>query len=127
MAVPKEDIEAEMLANWLRSKNYTFTHVANESGLPPKVAMLAAKKKKRMWLSPWFPDFIVLLKRKSMLLIELKRRRDYSKTKWWKAMWKASHEQMMWIEELNTINNIWAYIAEGSEEAKKIINRLEHL
>ena len=127
MTVPKEDTEAIILANWLRSNNYTFTHVANESGLPPRVAMISAMKKKRMGLSPWFPDFVILLKRKSMLLIELKRQRDYSKTKWGKAMWKASHEQMMWIEELNTINNVWAYIAEWAEEAKKIIKRIEKI
>jgi len=43
-----ENEEAEALATYLKLKKYTFTHIANESGLPPKIAMLAAIRKKRM-------------------------------------------------------------------------------
>jgi len=75
MKIPTENQEAEQLANWLKVNNYLFTHIANESGLPPKVAMLSAIRKKRMGLSPGVPDFMIILKQGSLLFIELKRQR----------------------------------------------------
>lgn len=111
MAVPSENIEAESLASWLRLKWYTFSHIANESGLPPKVAMLSALRKKRMWLSPWFPDFCIILKRNSLLFIELKRQRPVLKNwKLWASPSKISEEQIRWINKLWNIENIGAEI-----------------
>jgi hypothetical protein len=48
--VPSENFESECLANRLKANNYIFTHIANESWLSPKVAMLSAIRKKRMLL-----------------------------------------------------------------------------
>lgn len=115
---PLENIEAEALANWLRFNNYRFTHIANESGLPPKVAMKASARKKRMWVSPWVPDFMILLKRNSLLFIELKRKK--------KSLSKVSQYQLEWIQDLNTIPNIEAVVCYGSDEAIKLINEYEH-
>lgn len=115
---PLENIEAEALANWLRFNNYRFTHIANESGLPPKVAMKASARKKRMWVSPWVPDFMILLKRNSLLFIELKRKK--------KSLSKVSQYQLEWIQALNEVTNVEAVVCYGSDEAIKLINEYEH-
>lgn len=128
MTVPKEDDEAIMLANWLKINKYTFSHIANESWLPRKVAMLAAIKKKRMWLTPWFPDYCIILKRGSLLFIELKRQRPVGKR--WKLLKSPSvisDKQLEWIDKLNNIDNVAACIAYGHEDAKKQIEYYENL
>lgn len=125
MTVPTENIESEVLANWLRLNNYTFTHIANESGLPPKVAMLSAIRKKRMWLSPWVPDFMIVLKRKALLFIELKRQIDYSKSKKGKKYSNVSKEQLKRQEQLNIIEWVQCEICWGAKEWINLIERLE--
>jgi len=125
--VPTENIEAEMLANWLRLNNYFFTHIANESWLPPKVAMLAAIRKKKMWLTPWVPDFMIILKRWSLLFIELKRKKPFLKN--WtigKSPSIVSEEQKKWVEKLNEIKNVSAFICYGSLEARTKIIEMEN-
>jgi hypothetical protein len=74
-----ENLEAENLAKWLRLKDYRFSHLANESWLPPKVAMLSAMRKKRMGVSKGVPDYMIVLKRWALLFIELKRPRPILK------------------------------------------------
>lgn len=124
--IPTENQEAEVLANWLRIKQYTFTHIANESWLPPRVAMLASARKKRMWLSPWVPDFMIILKWGGLLFIELKRKKKVLKSwKLWASPSKVSDEQIEWIEKLNTIYNVQWVFAYWAEEAIKIIWEFE--
>ncbi len=122
-----ENLEAENLAKWLRLKDYRFSHIANESGLPPKVAMLSAMRKKRMWVSKGVPDYMIVLKRWALLFIELKRPRPILKNwKLWSSPSVISEEQKEWIETLSRIDNIDAVIAYGSEEARNIIEIIEH-
>lgn len=125
MTVPTENIEAERLASRLKRQGYISSHIANESGLPPKVAMIAAKRKKKMWLSPGVPDFIIILKRKALLFIELKRQIDYSKSTKGRKVSNVSSEQLKWCEELNKCWNIQAEICYGADEAINLINRIE--
>lgn len=73
--MPSEFDESVAFANWLRSNGYRFTHVANESGLPPKVAMRIGQKKRLMGTSKGFPDYLIVLKRGSLLFVELKKER----------------------------------------------------
>lgn len=124
-----ENQEAEALATYLRLKKYTFTHIANESGLPPKIAMLAAIRKKRMWLSPWFPDYCIILKCWSLLFIELKRERTRKKNWEYKALSsdgiKTSPEQLDWQDKLNGIPNIQCEICYWCEEAIDTIKRID--
>ncbi len=125
--IPRENIESEILANWLRYKDYTFTHIANESWLPPRVAMLSAIKKKKMWLSPWVPDFLVILKKWSLLFIEMKRQRKVLKNwKLWASPSVVSEEQLKWQRELNKLNNIQCEICYWANEAIKQIETLEY-
>lgn len=127
MTVPTENVESEILAKWLKDNEYTFTHIANESWLPPKVAMLSALRKKRMWLSRWVPDFMIVLKRQALLFIELKRQIDYSKSKNWRKYSTVSLDQEKWQEELNMIAWVQCEISWGSEEAINLIKRIECL
>ncbi len=124
--IPRENEESESLANWLRWNNYFFTHIANESWLPPKVAMLASKRKKRMWLSPWFPDFCIVLKRRSLLFIEMKRQKKILKN--WtigKSPSVTSEEQIMWQNQLWSIENVESLICYWANEAIQKIKELE--
>lgn len=126
--IPSENIEAETLANWLRIHWYIFTHIANESWLPPRVAMLAWARKKRMWVSPWVPDFMICLKRKNLLFIELKRQKKILKSwKQWASPSKVSKEQEEWIERINECIWVWAYICYWANESIKLIEKLENL
>lgn len=126
-----ENLEAETLSRWLTLQWYSFTHIANESGLPPKIAMLAALRKKRMWTSPWFPDYCIILKRGSLLFLELKKKRTRKKNGEYKAIssdWiTISPEQAKWIEKLDNIDNVGALIAYWCEEAIEKIQELEKI
>ena len=124
--IPTENQEAEALARWLKCKWYIFTHIANESWLPPKVAMLSAMRKKRMWLSPWFPDFCIILKCKSLLFIELKRAIDYSKSEKGRKLSVTSKEQLEWQKELNKVKNIQCEICYWAKEAINLIENLDN-
>ena len=125
-----ENLEAEMLAKWLRTNNYTFSHIANESWLPPKVAMLASVRKKRMWVTPGVPDYIIILKRKTLLFIELKKPRT-TKDNWeyysLSTDWiKIAPEQLHWVESLSQIDNIDAQICFWHKNAIELITLLEN-
>lgn len=122
-----ENLEAERLAQWLRNNQYKHTHIANESWLPPKVAMMASMRKKRMWTSPWFPDYCIILKRWALLFIELKRPKKILKS--WKlgaSPSSVSEEQLEWISQLSRLDNIEAQICYGCTEAINLINLLEN-
>ena len=97
-----ENLESELFAKWLKSNEYKSTHIANESWLPPRVAMLSSLRKKRMWTSPWFPDYCIILKCGSLLFIELKKPRTLKKNGEYKALssdWiEISPEQEEWIK-----------------------------
>lgn len=121
-----ENLEAENLARWLRWNNYTHSHLANESGLPPKVAMLASIRKKRMWVTKGVPDYLIILRRGSLLFIELKRPCPLLKSwKLGKSPSVVSEEQKDWIEKLSRIDNVEACLAYGCKQAIEIIEHLE--
>ena len=126
--IPTENQEAEALAKWLRSHSYRFTHIANESGLPPRVAMLASVRKKRMGTSPGFPDYCVILRRGSLAFIELKRQKAILKNgKQGASPSTISEEQIEWIKALQEIDNVSACVCYGWQEAVETIQKLETL
>lgn len=126
----KEDMEAVALATWLKCNKYRFTHIANESWLPPKIAMLSAIKKKKMWLSPGIPDFMIVLKTWWLLFLELKRTlepTDYRRD--WKLKSSApcpSDEQLEWLQTLADIDNVDAIVAYWYEQAKNLISEYDN-
>lgn len=128
MWIPTEEHEWELLANWLRANNYRSAHIANEIGIKWHIWMLVNKKKKKQWLSKWFPDYCIILKRWSLLFIELKRQRKVLKSgKLWASPSLISKEQLEWIEELNNISNVQAEIAYWFQDAVTIIQNIEKI
>ena len=122
MAVPTEEIEWQMLSNWLRAQWYKYTHIANEIGISWHIGMLINKKKVKQWLNKWFPDYCVILKRGSLAFVELKRQRITKKNgEPWASPSTVSPEQIEWIYLLDTIDNITAKICHWFEEAKQYI------
>ena len=126
-----ENQESEALAKYLRNNWYMFTHIANESWLPTKVAMKAWARKKRMWLSPWFPDYCIVLKIWSLFFIELKKKRTRKKNGEYKALSTdhivVSKEQEHWKTQLNTIPNVQCNICYWHEESISIIKELDNI
>jgi len=124
-----ENQEAEAFAKWLRLKWYIFSHLANESWLPPKVAMLSAIRKKRMGVSPGVPDYMLLLKHWWLLFIELKRSRTLKKNWEQKALssdWiEVSQEQQRWIDSLNAVDNVAAAVCFGCLDAIYFVESMD--
>jgi len=126
MNIPSESAEGEKLANWLRVNNYTFSHIVNEWWLPYKIIGQVAKKWALQWKSAWVPDYIIILKRKSLLFIELKRSKKVLKNwKLWASPSKVKPEQINWVNTLNTIQNVEAHICYWFEEAITKIQEIE--
>ena len=126
MEVLKEEIEWEILANWLRANGYIFTHIANEIWITGRIWMLVNRKKIKQGLNRWFPDYFIKLKRNSALFIELKRKKKILKSwKIWSSPSKVSEEQKDWIKELNEIANIEACICYWADEAISLIEEIE--
>lgn len=121
--IPTESQETITLANWLRLHNYFFTKNPNETF----TKFFNVKRKNKLeWVSPWVPDMMIILKRWSLLFIELKRRKKVLKS--WKlssSNSRVSEEQKKWISELNNIPNIEAHICYWAAEAISLIERIE--
>lgn len=129
MQVPLEDKEAENLATWLRLNKYKFAHIWNESGQNgTKNILIMMAKKKRMWVSPWFPDYCIVLKRGSLLFVELKRQRQKLKNgNLWSSPSNVSNEQKEWVEILSSLDNNMACISYWWQDAVKQVLYFENL
>lgn len=114
-----EDIESEILANYLRAQELHFTHIANE-----RITSVArGAKLKRMGLSKGFPDVMIALsKDKSkdgkdyLIFIELKKITERNR--------KQKPEQVRWINRLNKMSHVHAKICFGSVEAIAFVGKL---
>lgn len=123
MTVPLESVEQVALTNYLQANWYTFSAIRNESDFN-NIAKWA--KRKREWVRKWIPDFCIILKRKSVLFIELKRQRKVLKSgKLWVSPSKVSEEQLNFIWKLNECDNVSWEIAYWAKEAIKIIESYE--
>ena len=125
-SVPLEMDEGIFLANWLRSSAYIFSHIVNEGWLPYAVIGRVAKKWALQGKSAGVPDYMIILKRGSLLFLELKRRRPKLKNgTLWVSPSKIQPEQIRWIWDLGKVDNIEAEFAYGWADAVNIIQRLE--
>lgn len=114
MPVPTEAQEGRILVAYLRTRNFRFTHIPNETGGTWE-AQRRAGRMKMQGTSRGFPDYIVLLPEiNALLAIELKRQ-DGSRT---------SAEQHEWIEAFCEIGNCEGIIAKGAKDAIDYIENL---
>ena len=107
-------------ATWLRSHGYRFAKLPNETFTK---SWNQKRKNTLEWVSAWFPDFLIVLKRWSLLFIELKKER-------WKR-WGANGSnysdpnQLEWLSSLDSINNVKACFASWWEDAVRIVEECE--
>lgn len=111
LPVPTEAEEAKILVAYLRVHGLMFTHAPNETGSSPE-ARRRAVRMKQQGTSPGFPDYTIVVGG-HLIFIELKRVRGSS----------TSAHQKAWIEALNQVDNIQAFIAKGAGEAIAIVNK----
>lgn len=125
MKPPLEHEEQVTLAKWLTLKWYTFYKSPSETYT---TSWNQKRKNKEEGVTKWFPDTVVVLQRGSLLFVELKRKRPTLKNgKPWAPLNKPTPEQLHWIETLESIENVGAVVAYGSQEAIDVIEHLESL
>lgn len=115
MKPPLETEEQQTLAHWLRLNNYIFYKSPSETFTK---SWKQKRKNKLEWVTKWFPDLTIILKRWSLLFIELKRQS--------KSLSRVSEEQKFWIEELNKIKNVEAKVCYWAKDWIRIIEEMEN-
>lgn len=125
MKIPLETYEQQILSNYLRMNSYTFYKSPSET----RTSSWKQKKKNKLeWVNKGYPDTTIILKRGSLLFIELKRKRKILKNwKIWVSPSSISIEQKQWINELNLVNNISAEVWYWANEAIEKIKYYESL
>lgn len=120
---PLEDEEAVVFADWLRAKQYPFTHVGNESNGGTKSAMIRGAKMKRMGQSKGVFDYEIFVPVEGVtngidtyqeIRVELKRKFGGTVSSEQKA-WKLVYEK----------SGIPCAICKGAEEAIKYVQQIE--
>ena len=111
---PTEAEEGKLLVAYLRTRNFRFTHIPNETGHSDE-AKRRAIRMKQQGTSKGFPDYIVLLPSiDALLAIELKRHHGSAITQ----------EQKDWITAFCEISHCEGIIAKGAKDAIDFIENL---
>ena len=112
---PLETYEQEYFVNWLKIKNLTYTSIPNSTF---SRSWKQKMKNKREGLVAGLPDMLIIIPQERcnqekalMIWVEIKRVRGGV----------VSVHQKKWIEELNKVDNVGAYVAKGADEAISII------
>jgi hypothetical protein len=101
-----EHQESCLLADYLRTKNIKFAHVANERKANIRQMMYL----KAEGLSPGFPDYIIFIPG-GVLFIEMKRKKGI-----------VNKNQTGWCDFLNKHPHCAAHICYGFEAAKTTVD-----
>ena len=117
--VPTEYEEQKVFVKYLnilksQKKIIDFHSVPNEnllSSLNRKKAIYTQQILKANGAKSGVPDLFIYLKNK-LVIIEMKRTKNY----------KISENQKYWLETLNKLDYISAYVAKGAKEAIEIID-----
>jgi hypothetical protein len=124
----KEENEQIQFVMWLEINWYKYFAVPNSTWTK---SITQQVRNTLMWVVSWPPDICIILKRWSILFLELKRSleaTDYGKK--WQLLASspsASSEQQEWIDILNGIDNVRATVAIGLKEAIRIVEESENL
>lgn len=102
-AIANEFNEQCTFVQWLNFRGYKFTAIPNST-----FTRFPAVRRKNMELGvrPGLPDLLIVAAG-SLVFIEMKRE--------WGG--QLSPYQKEWIEELNKINNIYAFVCRGAQDA----------
>jgi hypothetical protein len=118
---PTEHDECVLLVDFLKVHGLKFAHIANESGYGSAKNWGLIMRRKREGVSPGFPDYVIFIPKtkrkrgKSILLcLEMKRAKGGS----------LKPEQKEWIDTLNEVENVGAYVAKGFIQAQTIIENI---
>lgn len=116
-----EAIEQAKLVLYLEKNKYKYTSIPNST-------WTSSNKQKILntmtWVSPWLCDMFIVLKRWSLLFIEMKLPKRILKSgKLWASKSVVSDDQKRWIDILSNIDNTMACIGYGHKDA---IDQIEH-
>lgn len=120
-----EALEQAKFVLWLEQNGYTYTAIPNATwtqSIKQKIVNIMT------WVSPWLCDMLIVLKRWSLLFLEMKL--PWRKLKNWKigaSPSKISPEQKEWIEILWNIDNVWACVCNWCDESIKKVLYYEEL
>ena len=106
---PLEHEEQEAVVEYLELLKIKFTSIPN-STYTKSWKQKAFNKKQG--LRAGLPDLLCLIKDK-LVFIEMKRQKGSV----------VSDVQKSWIEELNKVDNVYAHVCKGFDEAKEIIDK----
>lgn len=120
-----EAFEQAKFVLWLEQNGYTYTAIPNST-------WTESTKQKAVntmtWVSPGLCDMLIVLKRWSLLFLEMKLPGKVLKSwKIWASPSKVSDDQKRWIEILSNIDNVMACIWYGCDHAKEQVQYFENL
>lgn len=110
LPVPTEDSEQRLFVQWLRLNNLPHFRVPNETYTK---SWAQKNKNKALGVSAGVPDIFIALPNIGLIAIEMKRVKGGS----------VSATQKVWIETLNTLPGVQAFVARGANEAIAIIEK----
>ena len=120
-----EAIEQSRFVLHLEKNWYTYTAIPNSTYTKwwkQKIINMIT------WLKPWLCDMLVVLKRGSLLFIEMKLPRKVLKNgSLWASPSTVSEEQKKWIEILGNIDNVMAEISYGCDHAIELVDQYEKI
>lgn len=116
-----ESTEGKLLKIWLDQNWYKYSKIPSETYTP---YFSVKKRNKDEWVKKGIPDYMIILKRNSLLFIELKKKKW---PRWWMNGSEISEEQKEWVSLLSNIPNIEAKFAHWWREAVDIIIDQENL
>lgn len=111
LPTPTEYSEQVAFVQWLRLKGIPHFRVPNETYT---TSYKQKATNKALGVSAGVCDLFVVLPYSCIIGIEMKRRKNST----------TSPAQQQWIETLNTVPNVQAYVAKGADEAIAIVERL---
>lgn len=106
-----EEIEQATFVQWLELKGIPFSAIPNSTYT---TSWKQKAKNTRTGLRPGLPDLLLVLPHSCLVFIEMKKQKRGV----------VSPAQAQWIETLNTVPNVQAYVANGCNEAIEIVSRL---
>lgn len=118
-----EDAHGKIFHKWLEERWIKHTHIWNEAGQSwSKNIIIMMAKKKALWVSKWFPDYIVYIPFRewyATVYIELKKA---PWKQWWWNWSLFKEEQAWWLDKLQRVPFTWVWLCQWSEEAINLID-----